>query len=628
MPKPPRAVFILLLLIALFHLAVNTFWNLSELWRNSLHLGLLGAAGFLLYPARRQGDHRPAGRLTGWGWLLNALPALLILSTSFYLILFENALHDRAEIPILPDLIAAAVAVLLTLELNRRTTGWVMPVLALVFASYVLYWGRFMEGSLYFRGFTPMRFLYRMFFTDEGLFGTIASISSTYVFMFVLFAAFLQKSGASAFILTVAQRLLGRTPGGAGFVAVLASGLMGTISGSAIANTVSTGSITIPLMRRAGFRPAFAAGVETAASTGGQLMPPIMGAGAFIMAEWTGLPYGQIVAVSVLPALLYFASVGFAVYQYARREAVLPETAAEAEGEAFSWRSTLREGLTFLLPFGLLVALLIVGYTPTLAAGVAILAVVGSSWLTRQHRMGLRATLEALALGSRNMVVTGLLLLAAGLIVGCLAMSGLSITFSQLLLGWAGGHLLLALLLIAVASLVLGMGLPVTAAYLMLAILAAPALEELGLPLLTAHLIIFWLSQDANVTPPVCLAAFAAAGIAGASPLQTGLQSWKIAKGLYLVPLLFAYTALADGSWAEQLWVFALALPGFYALTAALSGYLWGALSTGGRVMSAALGAALLWPWWPTQVAALMVLIAWGLWNQRVAQALASKKAR
>ncbi len=502
----------------------------------------------------------------------------------------------------------------LTLELNRRTTGWVMPILALVFISYVLLWGRYLDGALYFRGFTAMRFLYRMFFTDEGLFGTIASISSTYVFMFVLFAAFLQVSGAGEFILKVAQRLLGGVAGGAGFVAVLGSALMGTISGSAIANTVSTGSITIPLMKRAGFRGTFAAAVETAASTGGQVMPPIMGAGAFIMAEWTGLPYGQIVAVSVLPAMLYFASVAFSVHQYARRTGLTgqPEAAAPTP-----WPELLREGLHFLLPFALLVGLLVAGYTPTFAAGWAILAVGLSSYLTRHHRMGIRDILDALALGSRNMVITGLLLLAAGIIVGCLAMSGLSITFSQLLLSWAGGQLWLALILIAVASLVLGMGLPVTAAYLMLAILAAPALEDLGLSLLSAHLIVFWLSQDANVTPPVCLAAFAAAGIADAPPMQTGVQSWKIAKGLYLMPVLFAFTPLIDGAWSEKLWVAALALPALHALSGVLSGYWLGHLTKVERVLLLGLGLAMLWPYWPWQVAALLLTLAWGGWRQR-----------
>ncbi|MEM9984365.1 MAG: TRAP transporter fused permease subunit, partial [Bacteroidota bacterium] len=526
----------------------------------------------------------------------------------------EDALHQRAEIPLWHDLLSAGLAVGLTLELNRRSSGWVMPILGLLFSAYVLGLGRWFEGGLYFRGFSLTRYLYRMYFTDEGLFGTIASISSTYVFIFVLFAAFLQVSGASKFILRVAQRLLGKVTGGPGLMAVMASGLMGTISGSAIANTVATGSITIPLMKKVGFKPTFAAAVETAASTGGQLIPPIMGAGAFIMAEWTGLPYSTIVQVAFLPALLYFASVGFHVYLEAKKNGLQPVTQAE---DQTSWPDIWREGLHFILPFTLLVVLLILGYTPTLAAGLGTLAVVLTSQLTRQHRMGWRDILASLEAGSRNMVVTGLLLVAAGLIVGCLAMSGLSISFSQLLLGWSGGSIWLALGLVALASLVLGMGLPVTAAYLMLAILAAPTLEQLGLPLLSAHLIIFWLSQDANVTPPVCLAAFAAAGIAGASPLKTGLQSWKIAKGMYVIPLLFAFTPLLEGDLAARCLTFFFALPGLLGLTTLLSGYWFGTLSWTGRALGAGLGLACLFPSLYLQVSGLIALLVWGWWRSR-----------
>lgn len=608
-----RPLYGLLVFTALFHLAANTILPISDLWRNSLHLGLLGASGFMLYPLRRGNPSLSPG---GWcRWLAQLTPALLILGSSLYLLLFENALHDRAEIPLWHDLLAAGVAVLLTLELNRRCTGWVIPLLGLLFAGYVLGLGRYCEGVLYFRGFTLTRFLYRMYFTDEGLFGTIASISSTYVFMFVLFAAFLNRSGGSDFVLTLARQSMRGVKGGPGLVAVLASGLMGTISGSAIANTVSTGSITIPLMKRAGFRPAFAAGIETAASTGGQLMPPIMGAGAFLMAEYTGLPYAEIVAVSVLPALLYFASVAFSVYQYAQRQD-LPEM--ESEEKPTSWQDLWREGLPFLLSFSSLVGWLVAGFTPVFAAGVSILTAVASSWLTRHHRMDGGAILEALAQGTRNMVVTGLLLVAAGLLIGCLAMSGLSISFSQLLLSGAGESLPLLLLLLALASLVLGMGLPVTAAYLMLAILAAPALAALGVPLLSAHMIIFWLSQDSNVTPPLCLAAFAAAGIAGASPMRSGVQAWRIAKGLYLLPLLFAYSPLLTGGWLDRLHTAGVALLGLYALSAALTGYLWGHLRHGvGRGLCLGAGVLLLWPDWPWQVGGFALLLTLGWVSSR-----------
>ncbi|MEM9776011.1 MAG: TRAP transporter fused permease subunit, partial [Chloroflexota bacterium] len=448
------------------------------------------------------------------------------------------------------------------------------------------------------------RVLYRMYFTDEGLFGLTASISSTFVFMFILFASFLLKSGGGDFIINLAQKMTSRIKGGPGLVAVFGSGLMGTISGSAVANTVSTGSITIPMMKKAGFDPDFAGGVETAASTGGQLMPPIMGAGAFIMAQWTGLPYSTIIAVALLPAVMYFATVGFFVYQEANRKDVgfLEETNKDSVGKI------LRDGIHFMVPIGVLVGMLIAGYTPTYSAGFAIIAVVVSSWFSANHKMYLKDVLDALAQGTRNMVTTGIMLVAAGLIVGSINLSGISIVFSQVIVDLSGGVLIWALVLIALASLLLGMGLPVTAAYIMLAVLAAPALQSMGVSLLAAHMIIFWLSQDSNVTPPVCLAAYAASGIAQASPMKTGVAAWKIAKGLYVMPLLFAYSLLIDGTIMQQLEVFIFGLMGLYVFSAVFTGYLFRSLHMIERVLLLAVAGLLLWPTLPAHVAGLVLL--------------------
>ena len=446
--------------------------------------------------------------------------------------------------------------------------------------------------------------------------------------MFILFGAFLVKSGAGDFIIELSRCAAGRFVGGPGFVAVLGSGLMGSVSGSSVANTVSTGVITIPLMRKAGFPAKFAAGVEAAASTGGQLMPPVMGAGAFIMASYTQIPYVDIIAIAALPALLYFMSVGFFVRVEAMRShATSVELDARPIGEVF------KEGWHYLLPLVVLVSLLIYGFTPTYAAGLAIISVIVSSWLSK-NPMGVQEILDSLAQGSKNMATTAMLLIAVGLVVNVVAMTGIGNTFSLMVTDWAGGSLLITIVLIALASLVLGMGLPVTASYIVLATLSAPALYNLiaqselinlmvegGLPeaarsifllvdaekaqllsapmseataqqmlalvpddfkgqllemavdsqtlamiLLSAHMIIFWLSQDSNVTPPVCLTAFAAAAIAKTPPMATGFMAWKIAKGLYIVPLLFAYTGFIGGSMSEVLTVFFFSLFGIYAL--------------------------------------------------------------
>ncbi len=556
---------------SLFHLWVNTFGTISEFWRNSFHLGLLGAIGFLIYPLRPKSSSR-------WSTMIDILLSVLMLVAAVYFILVENALIERNLELTVVDSVVGIVVIILTLELARRTSGIVIPIMGIFFLSYILWWGQLLDGAFYFRGMGLTRILYRICFTDEGLFGTTTSISSTSVFMFVLFASFLLKSGGTDFIIKLARALTRKIAGGSGLVAVVASGLMGTISGSAIANTVSTGSITIPMMKRTGFKADFAAGVETAASVGGQLMPPVMGAGAFIMSQWTGLPYQTIIEVAFLPAVMYFATVGFYVWLEARKNRL-----GVVDEAAPSLLKISREGIPWILPIAVLVILLMLGYTPTYAAGYSILATIVSSWFS-DRPMNLKDLLDALALGAKNMVVTGILLVAAGLIIGSIAMTGMSIIFSQLLIDWSGGNLFLALVAIASASLVLGMGLPVTAAYIMLAVLAAPALENMGISLLAAHLIIFWLSQDSNVTPPVCLAAYAAAGIAETSPLKTALASWKLAKGLYIMPLLFAFTGLIDGSWGERLVVFVLGLVGLFALTAAIAGYCFRPLALRSRI--------------------------------------------
>ena len=594
--------------VAAFHIWANTFGDLSDLWRNALHLGLLGFLGFILYPGvKRKPPHKVLA-------IVSFVFALILLSTSVYLVLFEDALHNRNEVPVLADLIFAGIAVVLAIELARRTSGYVIPVLALVFLSYVLWWGRHVEGIFSFRGMHLSRVLYRMFFTDEGLFGMIATISSTYVFMFILFAAFLLKSGGGDFIIKLSRSLTRKIAGGPGIVAVLASGLMGTISGSAVANTVSTGSITIPMMKKAGFSSRFAAAVETASSTGGQLMPPIMGAGAFIMAQWTQIPYATIIGVALLPAILYFASVAFYVILEARRKGIQKTQAPEPESSA----KILKEGIPFVIPILLLVTMLVAGFTPTYTAGFAILAVVVSSWISKHNRMSLKDIVDALATGTINMIPTGILLITAGIIIGIINMTGISITFSHLIIEWSGANLLLALLLVTGASLLLGMGLPVTAAYIMIAILTVPALTSMGVSLLAAHMIIFWLSQDSNVTPPVCLAAFAASSISGSRPMATGFTSWKLAKGLYIMPLLFAYTGLISGSWADRIVISSFALIGLFAFTMAFTGYMFGSLSVLARIFLFLCAITIFWPgslW--LNCLGVCVLFGIGIYNKK-----------
>lgn len=641
--------------LSLGHLWMNSIGNVSTLWQNGIHFGGFALLCALVSPiSQKAWANKSLVRILDVGF------GLAVAASALYLIYAEDGVYARGVRLITLDWIAGIIVVLGAIEFTRRTTGWIIPVLIIIALTYVGFWGAHIYGIFAFRGLSAETLMFRSIYGDDALFGSIARISSTFVFMFIIFGAFLLKSGAGEFIIDISRAVAGRTVGGPGFVAVIASGLTGTISGSAVANTASTGVITIPLMKRAGFSPKFSAGVEAASSTGGQLMPPIMGAGAFVMAATTQIAYTHIVAMSVLPALLYFATVAFFVRIDAKRTNADPISSEDAPALMDVLR---RGGPSFVIPVGLLITLLVQGFTPTYAAGYAIVACIAASWLT-PNRMGPKEIFEALELGARNMIMTAVLLCAVGLIVNVIATAGIGNTFSLMISSWAGGNLLIAIVLVALASLILGMGLPVTAAYIVLGTLSAPALYQLilqsqitdlliagqipetakaifmiavpeqlaalsapitpeaaagimaSLPLetlsllydllfdpailmaalLSAHMIVFWLSQDSNVTPPVCLAAFTAAAIAKSPPMKTGFAAWKIAKGLYFVPLLFAYTPLLAGDWATMLEITVFALFGLWALGAGIEGHWENPLSLPMRVAVFITGAVLLWP--------------------------------
>lgn len=675
-------------LLAILHVYFNTLGTWSEIRVNVIHFGGFGALCALLYPAFQA--RTPAGaRLAS---ILDIGLATLALACTAYLLLGEEAFFARNARFLWYDWAFTLLAPLLVLEFVRRTTGLLIPAIMATAFTYVVFWGRYVPGTLTFPGLSLETMLYRTFYTDDGMLGNIASISATYVFMFVLFGAFLNRSGASEFIIDLARAVARRMIGGPGYVAVMGSALMGTISGSTVANVAATGVITIPMMKRAGFPAKFAAATEAAASTGGQIMPPIMGAGAFVMASYTNIPYLTIAAVSLLPAMLYFWSVACYVRIEAKRSGMQAfDDDAPPVAEVFR-----RGGLQFFLPVGVLIGLLIAGFTPTYAAGAAIVTVVASSWLRRGYGMGPRAVYEALAKGAADMILTAVLLVGVGVVINAIATTGIGNTFSLMINDWAGGNLLVALILIALASLVLGMGLPVTASYVVLATLSAPALAdlmaqsglvdaiasgnlgdqakatlmllapdrmaEIGLPmsreaagdllarvppdvvrilkeqalspemlttiLLSAHMIIFWLSQDSGVTPPVCLTAFAAAAIARTPPMATGFVAWKLAKGLYIVPFLFAYTPMLSGSLWYDLEVAFFALFAIYALAGAIDGFLEAPVGWPMRAVLAGLGVALMWPEARgLHLAALAGFTACFAWNLRGSRRAAGTRA-
>ncbi|TVR11361.1 MAG: TRAP transporter fused permease subunit [Salinarimonadaceae bacterium] len=650
-----RAAWAVGISLALYHIWINTFGRLDTLWLTAIHFAGFGFLCALRYPLMRAKTPLGEKLILTFDIAFGAVAAI----STILLINAQGAIYARGVRLGMYEYILSIIVIASAIELTRRATGWIIPILIVVGLTYVSWWGPSAPGVFRFAGLSVDTLLFRSVFSDEGMFGSIALISATYVYLFILFGAFLVRSGAGEFIIELARAVAGRFVGGPGFVSVIASGLTGSISGSAVANTVSTGVITIPLMKKAGFPPRFAAAVESAASTGGMIMPPIMGAGAFVMATYTQISYLEIVAVSFLPAVVYYLSVGFFVRITAKR---LNLTSRDLEAPT-AMEVIRRGGASFLIPIGMLIGMLIAGFTPTYAACFAILACIVSSWLTPKP-MGPRAVFEALALGSINMIMTAVLLVSVGLVVNVIAMTGVGNTFSLMITTWAGNSLIIALILIAFASLVLGMGLPVTAAYIVLATLSAPALHLLiqnnalidvivagqvpeqarmifmladpnavaalaapmsrdaanalvaaappellsqvypqaldpltiKLALLSAHMIIFWLSLDSNVTPPVCLTAFAAAAIAKTSPMRTGLESWKVAKGLYLMPVLFAYTSFLGGPWIDVMHVFFIAILGVYALGSAIEGHMEAPINWPLRIFLFAAGVALLWP--------------------------------
>jgi TRAP transporter 4TM/12TM fusion protein len=654
----------LIVVFGLWHIATNLYLNEPGSWQNCIHFGGFALIAAISSPTFRFEKDR------AWAIGLDVLYGLLVFASACWIAYAEDGLYTRTlattgqswQLTFF-DWAAGLIAIFAAIDLTRRLTGWIIPVLIVVAMSYILFLGEVLPGAFRAASLPLSDVLFRSMYNDEGMFGIITTISSANIALFMIFGAFLVVSGASDFVIEFAKIVAGRFRGGSAFVAVLASALTGTISGSAVANTASTGVITIPLMKSNGFRPMFAAGVEASASTGGQIMPPIMGAGAFVMVSYTGIDYGTIVLYSIVPAILYFMSIAFIV----RVEAMKHDIGVEA-GNIVDWKKLWAGALNFVLPLGVMTYLLVSGRTPSYAACFAIATLIVTSWFT-PNKMTMPKICEAMVMGMKTATMTAILLVAVGLINNAVTTSGVANSFALMIAQWSQGSLLIALLLIALASLVLGMGLPVTAAYIVLAILSAPALSGMladglivdqlvagivdpakaamfalvdsplvakvatgmspaeaqqlisAIPfelavvirpvlvdaasmttfLLTAHLIIFWLSQDSNVTPPVCLAAFTAAGIAGSPPMATGVESWKIAKGLYVVPLIFAYTPMIGGDLYTVVHIGFFALFGMYAFTTLLQRYSEGPMPI--WLYPVMIGGAAL-SFWPMELAA------------------------
>ena len=538
-------------------------------WRWSFGLPLtLGTAWVMLI-----GWTMPEGRRTRLD-LADVALALAALAVTLYIIFHAPFLRLRAGTALAKetDMWAALVGVVLILELTRRMAGLALVIIAGIFVIYSFV-GPWLPGILYHRGYSMTRF-FTYIFTDQGILGPTTAISSTYIILFVAFAAFLQASRVGEYFVNFAFAAAGDRRGGPAKVAVFGSGLMGMINGTSAGNVVATGSLTIPLMKRVGYKPQTAAAVEAAASSGGQILPPIMGAGAFIMAEITGIPYSEIVIAAIIPALLYFTSVYFNVDLAAQKYDMkgLPRS------ELPQFRKLARQAFLFI-PIFILIGALFMGYSVIRAGTLAMGAAAAVSWLT-PVRMGVKEILFALEISTKMTLQLVAVCAAAGIIVGVIALTGLGTRFSSLLLGLAENTQVLALFFAMIVSIILGMGMPTTAAYAVAASVIAPGLISMGIEPLTAHFFIFYFAVMSAITPPVALAAYAGAAIAQSDPMKTSVESFKMGLAAFIVPFMFFSSPelLMQGEFLDILHVVIGALLGVYLLSCAVQGWFFGPL--------------------------------------------------
>jgi TRAP transporter 4TM/12TM fusion protein len=582
-----KVVFLISISLSLFQLFA--VWGaITPIVLRSIHLSAILSLAFFLYPLGK----KTAEKIFSFSLLVDILLAAAAIFVCFYVVLNLNEIYARQGDWITMDVVVGVVGILLVLEACRRLIGWFMAIICAGFLAYAMA-GPWMPYLIAHKGYSIERIATTLFLTTEGIFGVPIGVAATFVFVFVLFGAFLEVSGAGNFYINLAYALTGRFAGGPAKTSVVASGFMGSVSGSAVANVVGTGSFTIPMMKKVGYKPQVAGAIEAAASTGGQLMPPIMGAGAFLMAEFTETSYLTIIKIAIVPAVLYYMTVLLFVHFEAKKTGIKGQPADQLP-RLFT---VLKEGLHFIIPVAALVTALLNNVSPMMAGFVAVVSVWAASFLRKKSRMGLKQTIRALERGARNAVMVSVACAAAGIIVGVVTLTGQGLNFSSLVLQMASNNVLLAILLIGLASLVLGMGLPVTASYIVMSTLAGPALLEMGVPLLVAHMIVFWYSQAANVTPPVCLASFAGAGVACSPPMRTAFISCKLAVGLYIIPIVMAYRPiLGNGPWPQVVQAMVACALGLLAAAVALDRYFFARLTGWQAALSAIAALCLFWP--------------------------------
>lgn len=595
-----HVVFFGLLAFSLFQLYTAVFGQYTAYIQRSVHLGFALSLIFILFPMRRR---KGARHKVAWYDYILALLSIGI--GAYWPIMYDDLVFRIGRVTEL-DLIVGILAVILTLEATRRAVGMPITVIGILFLTYGFF-GPYFPGFMRHRGQDLDSLIQLMFYTTDGILGTPIGVSATFIFTFLLFGSFLVKTGVGQYFNDLAVSLAGNLTGGPAKVAIFSSALQGTISGSSVANVVTSGSYTIPMMKKLGYKKEFAGGVEAAASTGGQLMPPIMGAAAFLMVEFIGgVTYWEIAKAAAIPALLYFTGVWIMTHFEAKRiglKGLSPEEMPD--------RKEVLKKIYLLTPILAIILFLLVGIPTMQAALYGILLTIFVSAFNKETRLGFKDIINALVDGARTALAVAAATATAGIIVGVVVKTGLGLSLANGLVSASGGNVLLTLFFTMLAAIVLGMGSPTTANYVITSTIAAPAIITLlmvdepagaAVPIvvaLSAHLFVFYFGIIADITPPVALAAFAASGISGGEPIRTGFNAAKLAIAAFIIPYMFVLSPellMIDTTWTELIWVLITAISGMIAIGAGLIGYWYRKLNWIERIITFVTGIALIYP--------------------------------
>ncbi|MBN1830123.1 MAG: TRAP transporter permease [Deltaproteobacteria bacterium] len=549
--------------LVLFHTATAGIILVPEFIQRTVHITLVLVLAFLLRPFVKRVD----GRLSFFSWI----PVVISVLTGLYIVVFNNDIMFSQGMLSMEMIVIGWVMILLVLELTRRVTGWVLTLIAAVAVLYPLF-GKYLPGLIGHRGYTMGRISSTLGLSLEGIFGAPLGASAEFVVLFIFLAALLNQCGMGQYLLKLALSMTGRLTGGPAKTAVIASALFGSISGSSVANVAGTGTFTIPMMKKQGFPAHIAGAVESVASTGGQIMPPIMGAAAFIMAQILNVSYVDVVKAAIIPALLYFTSVFMSIHFHALRLNIKPLDASDVP----SFWKTLKEGWHYLVPLVVLIVLMVVvRYTVTLSVLWSIAATFIVTWFNRESRITWSKFVKACVDAGENVLTVAAACAAAGLVIGSINLTGIGFKLFSLIMGLTGGIMILVLIYTMFGSIVMGMGVPTTAAYIVVAVTCAPVLVDFGLSPMAAHMFVFYFAILSAITPPVALAAYAAAGLAGARPMKIAWASVGLGISAFLVPFIFVYSPqlLGEGAPLRVLLACVTAIVGVTAISAASIGF-------------------------------------------------------